>query len=663
VTALFATVVAAGMLVVVVVKVYSTFNYNADSLYLPALYRDIASGTPLGHWTLPAVPGFIPDMPLMFLMLQATGQNVGLSFVSYGTGYMILLAATTLYLVSGLVKLRWTHPMVVLACLFLWGCVFLVGETVQDLIAMVLMPSFHSGVIPVGLFVLGCTVRLFQAPRPKALAVAWVLLAAGGIASDPFFLVQFLVPILLCLYLCRRSTRFPDGVPFWKSSLLAASSVVLALAGLAVVRRRFRLGADTWGPLKIQLTDLSSLLSEANRMVFGPIWEANRGIYVLTAVGFLLAVLLVLRQCWLLRPAARAVATPASKNGRLRLLFCMLFFLVSGATTLAFPILANILASIRLCRYIEPAFLLPAIVLAVFLSLLAGCGSKVTRLGAVALACLALVIPVTVLGLDLWPNRQLPPRLQTVEDLDELHRQTGLADGLGDYWLAKPTLLLSATGVHLGQMVPWEPHRGITNMLWFLRPGQTGTPRLRKYEFIVPFQDCPPDRIIAKFGPPESVFRGQGLVAMIYNRRTDVAFRNFLYIPVLRAMGIAPPSTVKSPTGLQEYKADGLPYNHPGCSLIPVNGSLDVVFDPPAEGDVLEVSADGNDEYEADVRYADGRSETLKLAVSSEAGLQRRFLRLSSLTGTPRVKGVTIRPVAGDGVHSVGHVYVYNDNW
>jgi len=76
------------------------------------------------------------------------------------------------------------------------------------------------------------------------------------------------------------------------------------------------------------------------------------------------------------------------------------------------------------------------------------------------------------------------------------------------------------------------------------------------------------------------------------------------------------------------------------------------------------------------VRYLDGRSETLKVPVAPAGGLQRRFLLLSggppaainrgrdpSLQGIPKVQGLTIRPISGDGAYSVGHVFVYQDNW
>ena len=123
------------------------------------------------------------------------------------------------------------------------------------------------------------------------------------------------------------------------------------------------------------------------------------------------------------------------------------------------------------------------------------------------------------------------------------------------------------------------------------------------------------------------------------------------------------PSKIEYPRNLQMYKLEGAPSNSPGCSILSPGEHLRVVFNPPAEGDVLDICADGDDEYEAEVQYTDGHRETVKVPVQKGYGLARRILALDNPEGKSRVYAITIRPVAGDGKYSVGHVYVYKDNW
>jgi hypothetical protein len=208
-------------------------------------------------------------------------------------------------------------------------------------------------------------------------------------------------------------------------------------------------------------------------------------------------------------------------------------------------------------------------------------------------------------------------------------------------------------------------------------PGPDGKKRLRKYEFIVPYDRHPESHILAEFGlpamiyenksipitPSPGIFEGPYMRAMIYNRKKDVAFRNYLYIPALATMGMEIPSKIQYPKNLQEYKVDGSSPEGKNCSRLSSGEHLRVVFSPPAEGDVLEICADSNDEYEVEVQYTDGRSEKLKVPIQQGDRLGRRILSLDNSERTSCVRAIIISPVVGDGNYAVGHVYVYKDNW
>ena len=48
--------------------------YHADALYLPALYRDLASGQDLSSWSLPPAPYYFPDMLVFFGLNRLLGD-------------------------------------------------------------------------------------------------------------------------------------------------------------------------------------------------------------------------------------------------------------------------------------------------------------------------------------------------------------------------------------------------------------------------------------------------------------------------------------------------------------------------------------------------------------------------------------------------------------
>jgi len=686
-----ATVVVAGMLATVVVTTFSRFDYNADVMYLPALYHDLASGTPVRNWRLPMAPGFLSEMPLMFGILWLTGENIPLSFVIYSVASVLLLAAATVYLVGGLISSWWRNGFIVLAAMFLWAVILLAGGDGTFFLLFLLMPSFHSGVLVVGTFLLACSVRLLRNPCPKIVTIVWILIAGGGIASDPFFLVQFFVPILFCMFVLRRSATYPEGFPLGRTVLLGVSAAIVAKAVQAVTREIFSLGSEAVGPMVVQVTKVSPLLRETYK-AFEPLIKGNPATCVLVVSGFMLAAVLSAWQYRAIHRPAPQQEPHAAVGFRFPMLFCMLFFLVSGAASLMFPLL-NLpfrLNNASTIRYVQPLYVFPLIILSMCVSVLASRGGKAMRAVTMTTLSLGCVVGAVMRGGNLLPKRLFAEVPGFVQDFDRLHEAAGVTNGLGSYWLAKPTCLLSDRGVHIDAVwLPWGIFSDVSNLQWYLAR-RTDRPRLRRYEFIVPYSKFPAAAVVARFGPPAAVYgeavvrtkpdpaiyEGPALQALVYDRKSDVAFHNFLYMPVIAETDAEPPSTVKSPPNLQKFKFDGLPTDYPGCSTIPAGGSLEVVFDPPAEGDVLEISADYNDEYEAQVRYLDGRSETLKLPVVPGVGLQRRFLLLSrglpaainrggdpSLQGMPKVQGLTIRPISGDGAYSVGHVFVYQDSW
>ncbi len=676
--AVLAVVVVAGLVAAVAVTAFDGFQYDSDVLYLPALYHDLASGVPIGHWRLPAVAGFFPDMPLMFGLLLATSQDAQLAIVLYGVAIMLLLGAATAYVISAVIKLRWWSVFLVYAALYLWLTVILAGADGVMLLRFSLIPSLHAGLLVSGMLFLGLTLRLFRRPVSKVVCALWVLISAATAAGDAFFLVHYFAPAAICLYVFRRGAKFPDGPSLLRIVALVVCTVVVLVGGLAIAERFVMLGSAASGKISLQLKPLAPLFSRT-RVVLGPLAKANPAAALVSLAAVALAAVIAVRYLWVTYAsgAKAAVSAPPERNRNGH--FCMLLFVLSAAATVLFPTLVNYPPrwEASIVRYFQPIYIHPAIILALCACwLLAGSRQRLRAIvvGAVVVACVAVTV---VRGRAILPKDPFATP-QLVGFLNRLHRATGVECGLGSFWLAKPSRLLPGSPVRVdAAWYPWAAYRHVSNLEWYMVTDGSGRKRLRTYEFIVPYESFPEDVIISKFGPPADVYEdpsglvepgagvyeGQAPRALIYNRPGDVAFRNYLYIPALAAMRMSPPSLILRPGNLQQYKADGTKRDAGGCTAVPVGDELTVTFSSPAAGDVLEICAAGDSQFEVHVHYTDGRSETLYIGAVRQEGLARRIMGLREAGPDSGIARIGLKAAAGnDGECIVGHVYVFRDN-
>ncbi|NPC87214.1 hypothetical protein HPC49_54685, partial [Pyxidicoccus fallax] len=69
--------------------------FNADALYLPALYRDIVGlGGSWSGWRLTPAPYFFPDMPLYFAS-EALSGSLTRGVLVFAAAQLVLLALAT----------------------------------------------------------------------------------------------------------------------------------------------------------------------------------------------------------------------------------------------------------------------------------------------------------------------------------------------------------------------------------------------------------------------------------------------------------------------------------------------------------------------------------------------------------------------------------------
>jgi hypothetical protein len=114
-------------------------------------------------------------------------------------------------------------------------------------------------------------------------------------------------------------------------------------------------------------------------------------------------------------------------------------------------------------------------------------------------------------------------------------------------------------------------------------------------------------------------------------------------LPALIANDRPLPSHIATPPGLDVFRPNGTPLDH----AVVLEGTLEVAFDPPASGDLLEISAEAGATLEVAGR-------TVQIPTGS--GLQRELVSLELDAPITRLVLRSPRPIR------LGHVFVLRDH-
>lgn len=471
--------------------------YDSDVLYLPALFQDLAAGGAWSGWKLPHTPYYFPDMGLYFLVHALLG-NLHASMLAYGMLQVLLLAGLTLFVVR---RLHGVDPA--LSVLTLAGVTALVaalGSGADVVLPMALMSATHFGAFLMLLAALGGGVACWRAPSARL--YPWLgflfLLCLVALASDFLFMIQFALPMaLVLLFLAARHAGVRRRALLLAGTLLAGCGagwgVLLGVVQHNTLDRHIGLDFSQLGWVEPWLRQLPEQHP----------WGVGTGLLFLA---------LLLRVAWSGRARSDASA------------LVPLYWLVAFGT-----MLASLLTKDQLIyRYI-----LPVIFVALFVgwpmllpwlpAVRAGVGHpRFMKLAGVSALGVGLWMAPALAGLPSLPNL-LEFRTPLSRCLDDQAAEHGLVNGLGDYWEAKSTSLLSRRGVSVVQVLPdLGPYHHINNIQWYNRP----------FQFVVINHGLPPEArinkemLLARFGPPKAAFRCDVQEVLVYPRPEDKEFRD-----------------------------------------------------------------------------------------------------------------------------------------
>lgn len=124
--------------------------FNADALYLPALYRDLVEldGT-WSSWRLTPAPYFFPDMPLYFAAETLSG-SITRAVLVFAAAQLVLLALATQWLVRTVVPPGAAALGRVVAVCVVAGLVVAYGTGSFYVMVFPVLSGYHFGVVAGG---------------------------------------------------------------------------------------------------------------------------------------------------------------------------------------------------------------------------------------------------------------------------------------------------------------------------------------------------------------------------------------------------------------------------------------------------------------------------------------------------------------------------------
>jgi len=616
------------------------FKYN-EVIWIDFFVRDLFSGYHFKWWNVAWNPYFFPDA-LVYLLLYPipdTGVRLGC--------YALAMAAGLTGFTAGIVRRLSGKDFWPVLTFVLAACTFFVLVFYRTAILdYTLIPVFHGGSAVLGLGALYLALGQIYGPRP--VRSLWLLFAVilAGVFSDGVLLYSYLVPILLTLCLLAL---------FRIGEIRGLARLFLAVAAAAALGYTLRDAANRFGwfaidqkvPLTLEFfrTRLTAFLGEHfGQFLQGGLSATGLGVLLVAALAPFASVVL---------HGGKTVPASAAQTGRAMLaLFTALAPIFTGLFYVVF-IDREIMMFRALAIVIVPFFLGAAWIMAS-----GGPGDRV-KIALLVLACLAVAF-LRRDELVLGPRGHLKDHAEFTGAFDAVAGPYCLRRGFARPELAKHLTLFTQTPVWINQITDsFAPHHYVDNLEWYVfEKGE----RCRRYDFIIEPPDMAP-KLLDAFGEPRARLPYRGYEIWVYDRESDLSFRNVMKSRILAALGRSDLISLPVIRELRRQQANGTPCRAETCVYVPPGPGLAIAFAPPADHDVLEIALAEDAAYVLTVQ--NDRDEVVQSIdvprVSGNAALRTHYYKLGEKGRSGPVKTVTVMTQNGQGKFAVGQASVYDD--
>jgi len=466
----------------------------------------------------------------------------------------------------------------------------------------------------------------------------------AGVFSDGVLLYSYLVPLLLtlCLLAFFRTGEFRS-----------LARLFLAVAAAAALGFTLRDAANRFGWLAIDVKVPLNLEFFQARLIgflgehFNQFLQNGLSITGLAVLG--MAALIPLAAAGI-----QAGKRPTTiKTGRTML---------AGFTALApiFTILFYVVfidSKIVLFRALS-IVIVPFFLGAAFVMMWSGPRDQI-KIALLVLACLATAY-LRREEFDLWPRDHLKEHAAFVAPFDDVAGAQCLRRGFAKPELAKLLTRFAQPPVWINQITDdFGPHHYVDNLEWYVFEKDL---TCRGYDFIVETPDKA-SKLLDYFGEPRARIPYREYEIWVYDRESDLSFRNVMKARILAKLGRNDLISLPTIREMRRHQANGTACRPESCVYVHPKEGLTIDFDPPAAHDVLEISLAEDAAYTLYVRNDQGEviQKINVPLISGNAVLKTYFVKLGRTARSGMVKTVTVTTQNGQGKFAVSQAFLYDD--
>lgn len=407
--------------------------FNADSLYLPSVYRDLfVDKNSFEGWHLNPAPNFFPDMFFYCILMFLCGNN----FIIASFLFSIIQYFVFLFILRALFKIivpdqsaKFHAVIFFIPTLCLLSAFYLHGNYIFAY--FLLSNSYHTGSFIMALVSFILTLSFFKEGYISR-AVILFIIAFVAVFSDKLYIASFVAPaIFTSLFFIKKYTRV--------SLTVISISIVAPAISLWLFNKLSRSNYLWFDDVQVAEIKMENIAKSYHRMVellkefifyFG---YHTLTIYLFLTSIFLLLFLLIKR--W--------------KNSAPVLKYSLIFIICQSALVVIAPIVSGKFTGEDTFRYNLYPVYLGGLNLAIFLAITVPRKNFVKT--GFKYAMFLSIISAFIGGIYKFESKGLIYFFsfypETARKLDAIAEKDGLLRGVGNYWYAKYVTMFSKRGV------------------------------------------------------------------------------------------------------------------------------------------------------------------------------------------------------------------------